>query len=155
MQIRSLTLIAATLAAAVPAIALGHADDDNIKARQGYYQMVSHNAGALFGMAQGKVAYDAEAAQTHAANLEMLATMNTASMWPAGTDKASKPGQTRALPVIWETYPAILEKNKAFADASAALVENAGNGLDALRANIGPLGASCKGCHETYRAKDF
>jgi len=155
MCIRSLTVIAALATVALPALATADALDDAIKARQGYYQVVSHNAGMLFGMAKGEVAYDAAAATAHAKNLEALAVMNTASMWPAGSDNLSKAGKTRALPVIWETYPAILDKQKAFETASAALVANAGTGPDGLRANIGALGASCKGCHDTYRAKEF
>jgi len=91
MRIRTLTLIAA-MATTLPAIAMADALDDAIEARQGYYQVVKHNAGLLFG---------------------------------------------------------------AFVTASTTLAENAGGGLDALRANIGALGASCKGCHDTYRAKDF
>ncbi len=154
MRIRTLTLIAA-MATTLPAIAMADALDDAIEARQGYYQVVKHNAGLLFGMAKGAVDYDAATATAHAENLKTLAMMNTGSMWPAGSDKAAKPGKTRALPVIWETFPAILEKQTAFVTASTTLAENAGGGLDALRANIGALGASCKGCHDTYRAKDF
>ncbi len=155
MRIQPLALVAALTTVALPAIAVADAADDAIKARQGYYQMVKHNAGMLFGMAKGDIAYDAEMANTHAGNLSALANLNTGSMWPQGSDKASKPGKTRALPVAWETFPAIMEKQDAFVKASGALAANAGGGLDALRANIGPLGASCKGCHDTYRAKEF
>lgn len=144
-------VVATTLA--LPALA--DSIDDAIKARQGYYQVVSHNAGALFAMAKGSVDYNAETAATHAKNLEALSNMNTASMWVPGSSKEDRKGKTRALQVIWSTYPAIGEKGKAFKDASANLAMSAGEGLDQLRANIGALGASCKGCHETYRAKDF
>ena len=49
------------------------------------------------------------------------------------------------------TYPAIADAGKAYADAVNALAAEAGNGLDALRATIGDLGASCKGCHDDFR----
>lgn len=142
---------------AVTALTPAFADniDDAIKARQGFYQVVSHNAGALFAMAKGDVEYNAEAATTHAKNLEILANMDTSSMWLPGSSKEGRKGKTRALPVIWTTFPAIGEKSQAFKDASAKLAMAAGDGIDGLRANIGALGASCKGCHETYRAKDF
>lgn len=154
MGIRTLTLVAA-LTTTLPAIAMADAMEDAIDARQGYYQMVKHNAGMLFAMAQGKMDYDAKSASTHAGNLSALANLDTGSMWPEGSDKASMPGKTRALPVIWETFPAIMDKQGDFVKAADMLAANAGNGLDALRANIGPLGASCKGCHDTYRAKEF
>lgn len=155
MRVHTFTLVAAALAASLPTLVAADAAEDAIDARQGYYQVVKHNAGLLFAMAKGGVAYDAEQAATSAKNLEVLANMNIASMWPEGSDKTAKPGKTRALPVIWETYPAILDKQKAFIDASTTLAANAGGGLDGLRANIGALGASCSGCHDTYRAKDF
>lgn len=153
IQLGALAIGVAATTLALPALA--DSIDDAIKARQGYYQVVLHNAGALFGMAKGDIDYNAEAASTHANNLAALAAMNNSSMWPAGSSKEDRKGKTRALPVIWSTYPAIGEKGQAFKDATAKLAETAGNGLGELRANVGALGASCKGCHETYRAKDF
>lgn len=141
------------LTAALPAFADNI--DDAIKARQGYYQVVKLNAGALFAMAKGDVPYDADAATSHARNLELLSQLNNSAMWPAGSSNADRPGKTRALPVIWTTFPAVGEKAQAFDDATAKLAMTAGGGLDSLRADIGALGASCKGCHDTYRAKAF
>jgi len=155
MSIRSLPLIAAALSVALPAIAVADAADDAIKARQGYYQVVSHNAKMLFGMAKGEIAYDAATASVHANNLKALAEMNTASMWPAGSDNVAKAGTTRAMPVLWETFPAVMDKHAGFVTAATNLAANAGNGVDALRANVGPLGASCGACHDIYRAKNF
>lgn len=155
MKYRLGTLAALAATATLSTMAFADSIDDAIKARQGYYQNVSHNAGALFAMAKGDVEYNAEQATVHARNLELLSQLNNSTQWPAGSSKEDRPGKTRALPVIWSTYPAIGEKGQAFKTAVANLSANAGGGLDLLRANIGALGASCKGCHETYRAKDF
>lgn len=156
MRIRSLTAIAALAATvALPAIALADAADDAIKARQGYYRVVSHNAGMLFGMAKGEIAYDAATAAAHAENLRAMASMNTASMWPAGSDNVARAGKTRALPALWDTFPAVMDKHAGFVAATETLAATAGNGLDALRANIGTLGNSCGACHDLYRAKNF
>jgi len=156
MRIHSLTVLAALTTAALPAtVALADAKEDAIDARRGYYQVVKHNAAMLGGMAKGSVEYDAATATAHAKNLAALAMMDTGSMWPAGSDNSAMPGKTRALPVAWSTYPAITEKQEAFVTASETLAEEAGEGLDALRANVGPLFDSCKACHDTYRAKDF
>nr|MBX2836056.1 cytochrome c [Gammaproteobacteria bacterium] len=65
----------------------------------------------------------------------------------------SENARTRALPAIWETFPAITEKSDALKDAAAVLAENAGNGLEALQGAMGDVGQSCKGCHDDYRAK--
>ncbi len=152
MRLTSLTLIAAF---ATPTIATADPIKDAIDARQGYYQVVKHNAGVLFGMAQGKIDYDAARATSAANDLQALANLGNDGMWPMGSSNADRPGETRALPVIWGTYPAVLEKSEAFKSASNALASSAGNGLDALRAGVQTLGASCKGCHDTYRAKSF
>ncbi len=148
--------IAATflLGAAVPAQA-DSALESKIKARQGYYQIVFNNAGPLFAMAKGDVDYDKDVATTAANNLKTLTMLDMGSAWAPGTSKEEMPGKTRALKVIWETYPAITEKVKGFENAVNAMAANAGNGLDALRANIGALGASCKACHDDFRADAF
>ena len=136
-----------------------HADDDPvlkaIKARQAGFQLYSFYAGHLFAMAKGEMEYDAELASTMAQNLNTVANLSNGAMWPQGSDNEAYAGKTRALPEIWTTYPAIGEKSQALKDATAAMVEVAGNGLDALRSKIGAVGQSCKGCHDDFRAEDF
>jgi len=133
------------------------ADDpllDAIKARKSYMQVVKWNAGPLFGMAKGKIDYDAEFATTLANNLHALSQLDNGTMWPDGSDNVSYEGETRALPEIWSTYPKVTEGNKAWADAVAALLPAAGSGLDELRDKIGAVGEGCKGCHDDFRAED-
>ena len=146
--------LAATVGIPV-AIAADSPEEKAVKARRGYYQLVLHNAGPLFGMAKGDVEYNAEAAMTSANNLKALSSMNVGSLWPAGSDNEALPGKTRALPKIWADFPGVGEKAQAFKAAIDGVVANAGGGLDSLRGAVGPLGASCKGCHDNYRAKDF
>lgn len=126
-----------------------------IDARQGYYQIVLHNAGKLFGMAKGDIDYNAEVAQTAANNLLTLTNLDVGSMWAPGTSKSEMPGKTRALKAIWDTWPAIGEKSGAFRAAVEGVAGSAGGGLDALRSKVGALGASCKGCHDDFRADNF
>ena len=155
MKLRTGLFLFATLSVAVPAFSHSDSIEDTIDARRGFYSFIGHNAGALFAMAKGDREYNAEHAATHAANLRALAEMDTGSLWPEGSDREHNPGKTRALKIAWDTFPAITEKHEAFQKAAADLDAVAGDGLDALRGKIGALGASCKGCHETYRAKDF
>lgn len=129
--------------------------DDAIKARRAYYQVVKFNAGPLFGMAKGKVAYDAKKAQTFADNLKAMTAMKNSAMWPKGSDNTAKKGSTRALPAIWSTYPDIVNKSKAYVQAVTELAAAAGKGADALKPKVAALGASCAACHKAFRAKDF
>jgi len=75
-------------------------------------------------------------------------------MWPQGSDNATEGNATnRALPKIWESFPDVIEKADALKQASAAMAAVAGNGLGELQGAMGDVGASCKGCHDDYRAK--
>ena len=124
-----------------------------IKARQGEMQLRSFNAGPLFGMAKGKIEYDAELAAKLAGNLKLMLDLDMGRAWPGGSDNANYPGKTTALPKIWETYPEISEYGKRYKEAVNNLAAVAGNGQDALKSAIGPLGKSCKGCHDDFREK--
>jgi len=152
----SLALSAAFLCGATLS---AHADDKalegKIKARQGFYQLVSNNAGTLFGMAKGDIDYDTKTATTAANNLKTLMMLDTGSLWAPGSSKEEMPGKTRALKKIWDTYPAIAEKGAALNKAIETMAASAGTGLDGIRANIGALGAACKACHDEYRADTF
>jgi len=128
--------------------------DAAIKGRQAMFQTYSFNMGILGAMAKGKMDYDAELAAMSAANLEAAANFGQSAMWPAGSDsETAGNAPTRALPVIWETFPAITEKADALKKATKVLASEAGNGLSALQGAMGDVGASCKGCHDDYRAK--
>lgn len=127
--------------------------DPGVKARQSLMQLYAHYLGQLGGMAKGAVDYDAEKAQNAANSLNALMGVSQQAMWAPGTDKEALGSQTAALPALWTTFPAVLDKSKAASDASANMAAVAGNGLDAVRGAIGAVGKSCGGCHELYRAK--
>jgi len=129
--------------------------DDAITARRAYYQVVKFNAVPLIKMGGGKIPYDAKKAATFAANLKALSEMTNSAMWPKGSDNVAKKGKTRALPKIWETYPAVTEKSKVFKQAIAELVPVAGKGMADFAGKAKALGAACGACHKEYRAKDL
>jgi len=128
--------------------------DKAIKARQAMFQLYGFNIGILSAMAKGKRDYDADIAVEAATNLQAAANLGQSQFWPQGSDNQTDGNaRTRALPEIWTTFPAITEKADALKVATAALVPVAGNGLDALKGAMGDVGASCKGCHDDYRAE--
>ena len=61
---------------------------------------------------------------------------------------------SKALPAIWENPEDFEAKHQALIEASTALQGAAGTDLAAVQASMGAVGASCGGCHETYRAPD-
>ncbi|MHA6262005.1 c-type cytochrome [Arenibacterium sp. CAU 1754] len=152
-----LTLIAGAIIAGLAstaAIGEGHADKAAlaaIKARKANMQLYAFNIGLLGGMAKGEIDYDAAAASAAAGNLAALTQLDQSRYWIPGTDNAALGDATDALPAIWESGSKVGESAKALVDAAAALDAVAGDGLEALRGAIGPVGKSCGGCHETYR----
>lgn len=124
-----------------------------VKARQGQFNIMALNLGILGGMARGSVDYDADAAQAAADSLVAVSKLSQAAMWADGTDAMSLDG-TRAQPAIWENMDDFSAKWAAFGEAATAMASAAGTGKDAIGPNMGALGASCKGCHDTYRAPE-
>lgn len=147
-----LLLVGLTLAA--PGFAAKDPLEKAIKARQGEMQLRAFNAGPLFGMAKGKIEYDAELAAKLAGNLKLLLELDNGRAWAQGSDTDNYKGKTTALPKIWTTYPEIGEYGKKYAAAVNDLAAVAGNGVDGLKSAIGGLGKSCKGCHDEFREKN-
>lgn len=151
---RTVTKIAlAVTLACSGGMALAADKHPEVKARQSLMQLYAHYLGQLGAMAKGTAEYDAEKASSAADALNALMNVSQQSMWSPGTDVEALPGQTTALPTIWTTWPAIAEKSKAAVDATANMAAVAGNGLEAVQGAIGPVGASCGGCHKVYRTK--
>ena len=128
--------------------------DKPIKARQSFMQIYAFNLGLLGAMAKGKRPYDAKLAAAAASNLVAATNMKNSAMWPKGSDSAALGKKvTRAKPENWTNYPDAAKKGKALKTALTKMAAVAGNGLDAVKANIGAVGKGCKGCHKEFRVK--
>ncbi len=125
-----------------------------IATRQGYMKLVVWEAGPLFGMAKGDIAYDAEAASTHAANLKAISQYPVTGLFLPGTSQADRPGKSCALAEIWEDTAKLEQAFEDFGTAIAALADVASDGQPALAAAVGGMGKACGGCHKPFRAKD-
>ena len=143
-------LIGATTLAAALALPAMAQDNPAVGARQGQFKIYLQNFGVIGGMAQGRIDYDAAAAQTAADNLFHITRLDQISMWPEGTDSMAIDG-TRAKPEIWDNLDDFVSKYVALQTAVVALQAAAGTGLDGMRAAVGPVGAACQACHQSYR----
>jgi len=102
-------------------------------------------------VAKGEVDYNAEQASNAAANLQSLVNQSNGAMWPQGSDAGANPGKTRAKVENWTSYQKAAKFGMALKDSVAKMSTEAGNGLGALQAAIGPVGKSCGDCHEGFR----
>lgn len=128
----------------------GEAEQSAIKARKAQMQLYAFNIGQLGAMAKGSVEYNADAASAAAGNLVKLSSLNAHALWPVGSDNTAE-ANTRALPSIWAVGSDIGAKAGDLAAAATAMEASAGQGLDALRGAIGPLGSACGACHKAHR----
>ena len=132
---------------ALPALA---EQNPAIEARQGQFKLFAHNFAVLGGMAQGRMEYDADMAQTAADNMFHLTRHDQARLWPEGTDSFAV-DDTRAKPAIWENLDDFVAKFTDLQDAVEAMQPVVGDGLDALQGAVGRVGGTCQACHESYR----
>lgn len=146
-------LVAGALAASA-VYAAGHGENPAVKARKAHMQLYAHNIGVLGGMARGNIEYDADAAIAAASNLAAIASVDQTSYWVDGTDSDSLPGESKALPVLFENLDDVAARNAELEAAAEALVATAGDGLEAVQAGVGPIGRTCGACHEAYQLSD-
>lgn len=150
---------AALLAATAPALAAA-ADDPAkwaIETRQGYFKLLATELGPLGSMAKGEIDYDAAKAEAHAADLAALAgyDFTAAALFMKGTSKFERPGETRALAVIWDDPEGFAERAEAFVAAVEALPAVAGQGRGEMAAAVSDIGNACGDCHDDFRADEF
>jgi cytochrome c556 len=135
------------LATALPAAAQFQKPEDAIKYRQSAMAIQSNHLGRVFAMANGRVPFDAKVA---AEQIEIVAMINRLQFaaFVEGSDK----GNTKAKPEIWtdkDKFAAAVSKSQEDVTKLAA-VGKSGN-VDQIKAAVGAVAGSCKGCHDVFR----
>jgi cytochrome c556 len=148
MKRLSLAVLAlAGVVTALPAAAQFAKPEDAVKYRKAAFTVMAAHFGRVGAMVNGRVPFDAAAAQ---ANMEVANTMAKLpfTAFGPGTDV----GDTRAKPNIWSD-------NAKFTAAANKMVEEMGKlnaaaktgNLDQIKAAFGPVGGACKACHDDFR----
>lgn len=138
----------AGLALSLPAAAQFQKPEDAVKYRQSAMFVMANHFGRIGAMVAGRAPYDAAAA---AANAEVVSTMSKLPFvgFVDGTPGTAKGG---ASPKIWSDRAGFDAAAKKMQDEVAKLVAaSKSNNLDTLKAAFGPVGQTCKGCHDDYR----
>ena len=122
------------------------------KARMEHMKALGKSSKAVFEQVKGG-APDMAIVKVEAPKIA-AASRDLPGWFPAGSGQKAEP-KSHALPVIWTDRAGFETKAKALVVAAARLdaVAQAGDA-----AGVGPafhdVGAACKGCHETFKAKD-
>lgn len=150
---KSIALLAAVAAlAALPAAAQFQKSEDAIKYRQGAFTIMGNHMARIGAMAQGRVPFDAKVAADNAAIVLTVSRLPFGA-FGEGTDKGMP---HRAKAEVWKDNA----KFKAAAEkmigevAKLEAAAKAGN-LDGMRSAFGAVGASCKACHDDFRADRY
>ena len=144
--------------AAVVALALGLAagaamaqqkPEVMVKQRQAVMTLQGKYFGPMAGMAQGKIPFNADVVKRNSAFLDNLSRM----AWD-GFDPGTKDVKSAALPAVYEQQPKFKEAAARLENEAHKLWEVAQRGDEAAtKAQIGAVGKSCGGCHESFRQK--
>ena len=144
--------------AAVVAVALGLAagaalaqqkPEVMVKQRQAVMTLQGKYFGPMAGMAQGKVPYNADVVKRNSAFLDNLSRM----AWD-GFDPGTKDVKSAALPAVYEQQAKFKDAAARLENEAHKLWQVAQNGDEAaVKAQIGAVGKSCGGCHESFRQK--
>lgn len=151
-----LLIAAATIAtAALPFAAV--ADDSPqevaLESRKGFYQMLGFNMGKLAGMAKGDIPYDEAAAVAAATNINALSRYDVTQHFIDGTSTAELGDETEAKPEAISDKAGFSAKFADLQKAADGIAEAVKGGQDKVGPVVQSLGATCKGCHDTYRAE--
>lgn len=150
---KPLALLAALAAlTALPAAAQFQKPEDAIKYRQGAFTIMGNHMARIGAMAQGRTPFDAKVAADNAAIVLTVARLPFGA-FGEGTDKGMP---HRAKAEIWKDnakFKAAAEKMIGEVTKLEAAAK-AGN-LDGMRSAFGAVGASCKACHDDFRADRY
>jgi len=145
--VASFVLAAASVTLAAPAQAQFVKPEDAIKYRKAALTVMAAHFGRVAAMANGRIPFDAGAAASNAAIAESMSKLPWAG-FGEGTDK----GDTKAKAEIWSDkakFTAASEKMQGEM-TKLAMVAKGGN-IDAIKAQVGATGGSCKACHDDFR----
>jgi cytochrome c556 len=121
-----------------------------VKQRQAAMTLIGKYWGPVGGMGQGRVPYDSAVIQRNAGYLGVLDKMP----WD-GFNESTKGEKSAALPAVWEKAGEFKQAQERLQSEVAKLVEVSKGGDEAaVKAQIGAVGKSCGGCHDTFRQKN-
>lgn len=141
----ALVLAALAGGAALPAAAQFAKAEDAIKYRQSALFMMGQHFGRLGAMANGKMPFDAKAAQESADIVVFMSKLPWAG-FGAGTEGG------KAKPEVWKEQAKFHDLSQKMQAEVVKLDAAAKTGsLDNLKAAFGPAANSCKSCHDSFR----
>jgi len=120
-----------------------------VKQRQSAMTLIGKYWGPLGGMAQGKAPYDAAVVARNAGFLDALTQMP----WD-GFNPSTQGEKSAALPEVYKDAAGFkAAQDKVRSEIGKLVAATKGGNEAAIKAQLGEVGKSCGGCHDTFRQK--
>ncbi|NIC41756.1 cytochrome c [Aquabacterium sp. A08] len=140
-------LVSALMLTAGTAQAQFQKPEDAVKYRQSAFSVMGTHFSRIGAMANGRVPFDAKAAQDNAAIVLAMSKLPWAGFTP-DTEKV----KSRAKPELWMEMTKVQAGADKMVAAVVALDAAARTGnLDSVKKAFGETAATCKACHDAYR----
>ena len=121
-----------------------------IEYRQSVMTIIGHHMGQMGAMVTGKKPYIKADFFHDATIIEMLSTLPWQAFLTPGSDK----GKTNMKSSALREKHQFMAKASAFETEIRKLVQTAaGDDFNAIKAQFGEVGKSCKNCHQDYRSR--
>ena len=126
-----------------------------IKYRQAGYTYMAWNMGKLKGMLDNPETFNKDQAVAAANTIQAIANSGMGALYLPGTDKGKGFEPTRAKSEIFTDKEGVGKVAMAFNKEANELAKVAATGdAAAMKAQLGKVGETCKGCHDKFRAKE-
>lgn len=134
----------------LPASAQFQKPEDAVRYRQSAFNVMGNHFARIGAMVNGRVPYDAAAAQVNAEIVQTMSRLPYAG-FIAGTETI---GNTSALPEVWSQADKFKAAAQKMQDEVVKLNVAAKSGnADQLKTAFGAVGNACKACHDDFRKK--
>ncbi len=145
---RSLVVAVVVATLSSPATAQFQKPEDAVKYRQSTMFVMANHFGRIGAMVNNRAPYDAAQAL---ANAEIVSTLSRLH-WVGFVDGTASTTKGGASAKVFSDRAGFDAAGRKMQDEVAKLLAAARtNNLDNLKAAFGPVGQSCKSCHDDYR----
>lgn len=148
--------VAALVAGSVFAQAAAMKPEDMIKNRKAAYTFTAWNMGKLKGMViDNPASFNKEQAIAAANAVAAVANSGLGALYAPGTANDAFPGKTQLKPEFFQRPDDVRKVAMAFNKEANELAKVAAGGdAAAIKAQLGKVSETCKGCHDEFRKKD-
>lgn len=127
--------------------------EEAIKFRQSGYGFMAWNMGRIKSNVEG--AYNKDEVIKAANAIQAIANSGMGALYLPGTDKGTGWEKTRVKPEFFINKEGVTKVALAFGKEANEMAKVAATGdAAAVKAQLGKLGSTCKGCHDDFKIKD-